>query len=296
MTDARNAQQTTRVLIRPKPYARDAQNTVRVLISPKNHARSAHSTLRVLLKEESTLKFVRTWTGMDWADSPVRVWTGGAWDDVAALWVWNGTEWVEVTNVSVPDATVLMEPFNSFAAWTLGNTPTIVAGRTGTAAQTSGSLNRCTYLIAAPAQSDTLTIGFAFRKTDANATSRTVLELCDAADSVTYSTLKLEANGALGIYRGGSSQIAASAAAIIVNNTWYYLELRVKLHNTAGTVTVRRDGIDVITFTGDTSQVADDTPYGGVRLANRVASTTHQYDDLYLSMGPTATFKGDITI
>jgi Domain of unknown function (DUF4082) len=192
---------------------------------------------------------------------------------------------------------VLQEPFDNFLAWSVSGTPTIVAGRTGTAAQTSGSTNRCTYLIAAPAaQSDTLTIGFAFRKIDANATSRTIFELCDAADSVTYNTLKVEADGALGIYRGGTGNIATSAAGLIVANTWYYLELQIKLHNTAGTVTVRSNGVNVITFTGNTSQVADGIPYGGVRLANRVGSTTHQFDDLYLSTGPGCAFKGDIIV
>ena len=58
---------------------------------------------------------------------------------------------------------VLMEPFNNFTdnAWTVAGAPTIVAGRTGTAAQAAGATSRARYTIPAVNQSDTITVGFA---------------------------------------------------------------------------------------------------------------------------------------
>ena len=148
------------------------------------------------------------------------------------------------------------------------------------------------------AQSDTLTMGFAFRKTDALTPVRTLLELRDAADAVAFNTLKVETNGALGIYRSTTSQLGTSAAALIAQNVWYYLELQIKLGEApTGTVTVRRDGVDVITLTGqDTNPSGSIFVYGALRLTAGAASCTNQYDDFYLTTGPGCTFQGDHTI
>jgi hypothetical protein len=207
---------------------------------------------------------------------------------------------IMASSVAALGTDVLLEPFNNFtfAPWTLNSTPTIVTGRTGTAGQFTGTLQRGSYFIAAGNRSDTLTIGFAFRKTDALTPVRTIIQLRDDTDGLTLDELKVEANGALGIYRGGTNQLGVSAAGLIVQNVWYYLEVQITLHDTLGVVTVRRNGVDVITLTGqDTNPSGGITfVYGALRLTSGVASCTNQYDDLYLTMGAGAALKGDITI
>ena len=104
------------------------------------------------------------------------------------------------------------------------------------------------------------------------------------------------ANGQLS-FTMGAAAIASSATGVIVLNTWHYVEVQVKLHDTTGSATVRVDGTSVITIpTVDTKNGGTKTVYDTVRLSAGAAGNTNQYDDLYLTMGAGAPFKGDITI
>ena len=199
---------------------------------------------------------------------------------------------------------VLMEPFNNFTtnSWTLaGTAPTIVAGRTGTCCQVLAS-NSASYNIAAPQQSDTLTFGCAFRWTDATTPTRDIVQF--RGFSVTpgaalQTRLRVDSTGALLVVDGSGGTLGSpSSAGVVARNVWAYIEAQTKLADAPnGTTTVRLNGVTVITVTGvDTRPNAASSVYDQIRLTPGVGGTTEQWDDLYLTMGAGAPFKGDITI
>jgi hypothetical protein len=191
---------------------------------------------------------------------------------------------------------VLLEPFNNFtfAPWTTGGT--IVAGRTGTAAQLTGS-NTATYTLPTGNRSYYATIGFAYKVSSVGTSPRKIFSFRDSTASY-FTTLQIETNGALGFYGGDSAQpYGTSSAGLIVAATWYYLEVQVFIANTGGSFTVRCNGSIVISGTAmDTQQPGSPaSPIAEVMLRN-ISGQTAQFDDLYLTMGAGAPFKGDITI
>jgi hypothetical protein len=194
---------------------------------------------------------------------------------------------------------VRQEPFTNLAAWTVTGTVTLPAGRTGTAAQISGgSGNRATYTIPALNESDMVTVGFAWRRTDANTTARDIVDLySDAAVTEHNRLLYAPSTTTLSFTRGSSSTLVQNAAITFTQNTWYYIEVQSKLHDTVGSVTVRVNGVQVLNGTNlDTRNAGTKTTYDTVRLTTAATSNTGQWDDLYISTGAGCTFQGDHTI
>jgi hypothetical protein len=192
---------------------------------------------------------------------------------------------------------VLFEPFANFtfAPWTLAGTPTIVAGRNGTGAQFAGSSAIATYTIPSLSESDTVTVGFAWRATSI-AVNPNIMRLSSDAAATFHDTLVVLGTGALRFNRGTSTPLDTSAAGLITTATWYYIEVQAKLHDTAGTATVRLNGTPVIALTGiDTKNAGTKTVFDSVALVG-AGSTTQLFDDLYITTGAGATFKGDITV
>ena len=206
------------------------------------------------------------------------------WDDTDPDVVWYGPP-------TPPSdcSDVLAEPFNNFTTngWAIVGSPTIVAGRTGTAASITGSTANITYAISAPNQSANITVGCAFR------TSNLALETYILQFLVTGSienALILKSNGSLQFNRAGAILATSAATGIIAINTWYYVELQYLNANSGGFVIVRVNGVEVINSTGlDTRN----TGIPNQLRFNAALSTTHLIDDLYLSTGPDCTFKGD---
>jgi hypothetical protein len=197
----------------------------------------------------------------------------------------------------IPD--LLMEPFNDFTTngWALTGSPTITAGRTGTAAQTTGSTARAEYNLGSN-ESAYLTVGFAFRWTDGNSTQRNIIRLWSDSGAIEHNRLVVDTSvpGRL-LYTRSSTAVANSGSFVLVTNTWYYIEVQARLHDTLGSVIVRVDGIERINATGlDTRQGGTKTVYDQLRIGGAISGATNQYDDLYLRVGPTATFRGNITI
>ena len=193
---------------------------------------------------------------------------------------------------------VLAEPFTNYTAngWVLTGTPTIVSGRTGTAASLFSTGQRADYNITALAQSDTITIGFAWRHTDASTVNRNICQLYSDSGATQHSLLQWnKASGLLIFTRGGSTIGSTTFAG--VQNTWYYIEVQAKLHDSAGFGIVRINGTEVInTGPVDTKNVGTKTVYDQLRILAGTTSLTNQYDDLYLTTGAGCPFQGDHTI
>jgi hypothetical protein len=189
-------------------------------------------------------------------------------------------------------ALVLTEPFNNFTAapWVLGGTPTIVTGRTGTGASIGPSA-LATYALSVP--TEYLTVGFAWRISSAAAGLRFIFELLSNAGATLQCRLMHNSNGALDFQRG-SLTIGSSATGLIVTNTYYYIEVQVRLHDTLGSVVVRRNGTPVLTLTNVDTRVTGTAMFDRLRLGTQTSGATAIYDDLYLR--DDAVFQGDPTV
>lgn len=114
---------------------------------------------------------------------------------------------------------------------------------------------------------------------------KALLALSADGGTTTHTTLGVAADGSIGVRRGTASgtQIALSSAGAIVLNTWHYLELKVKLHDTTGTVDVHVDGASVISSTGlDTKNGGTDTLFDQVEFGGGGVGATTRMRDIYL--------------
>lgn len=193
-----------------------------------------------------------------------------------------------------PCTDVLSEPFDNLSAWTLASSPTIVAGRNGTAANVTGTLQRISYTIPAVSESDTVTFGFAWQ-TPVLQAAHVIFNLYSDANTTNHITVQTQTAGRIDVAVGGLSKWS-SALGVLAINVWQYVEVQIKLHDTAGFVIVRVNGVDVINVTGvDTRNAGTKTTFDTLRFPTPSASSggTNLYDDLYLSTGSGCAFKGD---
>lgn len=148
-----------------------------------------------------------------------------------------------------------------------------------------------------PSQPSELIVGFAF-KTDALT--------CDYAwqfreGATNHVRFSIGASGQINVYRD-TTLLMSSANGIIATGTYYYIEVRAKIHDTAGEVEVRVDGAVVIDNSG--SPAALDSRNGGSGIISAVVllgeiGQAHHYDDLVI-LDRTGTrnnwFLGDVRI
>ena len=203
-----------------------------------------------------------------------------------------------------PVGAVLSEPFDDFTTngWAVTGTPapTIVAGRTGTAASlrtASANFGRASYPIADVAESDWLTVGFAWN-TDSFINAHNIIAFYSDNNTTRHCNLFTDATGAIGFQVGAA--LGFTPAGSISLNTWHYIEARVRLGDDPnGSYEVRIDGVLLLSdLSCDTRQGGTKTVFDTIRLGSETAlgTITQLYDDLYLSTGPGATFAGDFAL
>lgn len=121
--------------------------------------------------------------------------------------------------------------------------------------------------------------------------------------STVHVSLSTDVNGAINAYRGsGSTLLGASANGQLVAGSYVYVEAKVKVHDTTGTVEVRVNGSTVLNLTGQ------DTRNAGTGFIDTLAigpfcsinPTPTRFDDLYIldttGSAPRNDFLGDCTI
>jgi hypothetical protein len=197
---------------------------------------------------------------------------------------------------------VLLEPFNNYTAapWTVVSTPAITAaGRTGNAALFDSASDTATFTIPAPSRSEWLTVGFAWQAAALDTTQSVILELYADAGATRHNRLILGGSATANIFftRDATSVASSANSQITAAGTWNYLELKSRLHDTAGACIVRLNGVEIINATGlDTRNGGTNTVYESVRLLRSGTGKNSLYDDLYISTGIGAAFKGAITV
>ena len=103
---------------------------------------------------------------------------------------------------------ITLEPFNNFTdnAWTLSATPpTIAGGRTGTAAEFTNLNRTADYTIPAPAESDTVTIGFAWKGTTFANANTNIAELRSDTGATQHNQLRITSGGSIAWNSAGAA-------------------------------------------------------------------------------------------
>ncbi len=174
-----------------------------------------------------------------------------------------------------------------------GTGAVVAAGRTGancfrtTSNGLGASWARLTNVLPASAQHATMTLGVAFRPSALgthNTNTFGVMALAGDSGATNHMNVALTATGALDLRRG-TTVLASTAGALIVANEWHYLELKVTLSDTVGVATVRLNGTQVLTFSGDTKNAGTGTVLDAYQLGGPSASANYDFDDLFLLNG-----------
>lgn len=142
----------------------------------------------------------------------------------------------------------------------------------------------------------TLMCGFAF-KTPTLTSGQWVVDFrhpIEQGETVGWGqfTLKVAGSGnnaGLYVNRGNTtlnSSVNGSWTGML-EDTWYYIEMKVYCHETSGTVNVHVDGVEVLHFTGNTRHRYSQgcTGYSAVLLHSRPSNIAHIYDDMYIADG-----------
>jgi hypothetical protein len=198
-------------------------------------------------------------------------------------------------NIAAAGTDVLMEPFNNFTFAPWANTGcTIVAGRNGTAARlpnSSAPANKLVYSISVP--NATVTVGFAFRTTHVVIAVEPILYF--RLSGTTELTLAYRSDGSVYASCAGSSG-GSAATGLVVADTWVYIEMQFFSSAAAdGWVKVRVNGVERLNLAGVITRGGAGAP-NQLALEGNTSGITQNYDDLYLTLGAGAPFKGDITI
>lgn len=128
---------------------------------------------------------------------------------------------------------------------------------------------------------DTLIVGLAFRK-NSSLRNGTFLRFYDGATEGIQ--LYITTTGTLRVYRGGAL-LGESAPVLVDADTWYYVELKIKCHNSAGTYEVRVGGSNVLSGSGVDTQIGANAYYDNVKFSS-VHWTMHIImDDIYICDG-----------
>jgi hypothetical protein len=141
---------------------------------------------------------------------------------------------------------------------------------------------------------DTLICGLAFKVVAFSSGIRVMdfRALGNYGNTVSYRSLAISAlaSGEISVTRE-STTLATSSGANLQDDTWYYLEVKVKAATSGGTVNVVLDGTPIINYTGNTD-AAGLGAYSSILLRTATTDETH-FDDWYICDG-TGSVNNDI--
>ena len=144
----------------------------------------------------------------------------------------------------------------------------------------------------------TWTVGFALKVDSMPSSTTRLLQLRDSAGDA-QCTLALTIAGALAVYRGGTSNtLLGTSSGSITTGAWYYIEMKVTIHDSTGSAVVRINETEVLSLSSvDTKYTTN--AYAREVLLCGLPSIVHGYiDDLYVldGTGSTVNFLGDVRV
>lgn len=143
---------------------------------------------------------------------------------------------------------------------------------------------------------ETIILGYACKLSAFN-DIYSILELKDGA--TTQVSVRVNTSGGLNVYRGTTTLLGSSDNSLITTNTFFYLEIKVKISNTVGTVEIRLNGSasPIVNLTSQDTMVSANAYVNTILLASR---GFYQYiDDLVvcdISGAVNNDFLGDVAI
>jgi hypothetical protein len=183
--------------------------------------------------------------------------------------------------------------------WNVQFTPSYGGARTGTFGFTSPGFDggHAIRQVDASEQDDLFIVGTAVRFVtsidDGFGNGTPIISFWNLADGgIIHVTIGAKTNGSVTAIRGGGlslpgTLIGASSAGVFLVNTWHYLEAKVRLHDTTGSVEIRIDNTTVLNLTNvDTKNFGASAVFDGfgVHCAYGISGgsrPTHTLDDIY---------------
>jgi hypothetical protein len=167
--------------------------------------------------------------------------------------------------------------------WQISDSPAILTtgGRRGGGALTTASAGQAYKYF--PLNYTTLIIGFSMKYTGSPNSSRgEFLRIFDSA--VQHLSVVVTFTGAVNVLRGSSSGtlLGSSAAAILQAGAENYIEVKAFIHDSAGMVEVRVNGVPVLTLTDQDTRNGGLASANGFALGQWVNFVTYTFDDLYV--------------
>lgn len=194
-------------------------------------------------------------------------------------------------------------------AYSLADTaPTLGTGRSGNCLSLTGATSTPSivlYNIPSADQHATIILGCAFNAVNSfqNSNSSPFLRFLGDTGTTTHVNLYFDSTSSgANITAARDTTVLGTSSGLTFNtNQWYYLEVKVVLHDTTGSVVVKQNGTTILNLTNvDTKNAGTGSVIDAVRFRGRVTNTTTVLvDDLYLLNGAGSVyndFLGDITV
>jgi hypothetical protein len=187
-----------------------------------------------------------------------------------------------------------------------GGTLNSAYARTGTGGfQSTSSGGVCQKYLSSSTEHATLIAGIALRRTATLNGSGRLLQFLSDTGSTIHATLNADSTGKLRVTRGDYNATLLGSEAgntLSVINVWHYVEVKILLSDTVGTVEVRVDGntTPVINLTGqDTKNAGTKTVFDSIGIGSEGSFGNVNSDDFYVCNGAGSVnndFLGDIKI
>jgi hypothetical protein len=130
-----------------------------------------------------------------------------------------------------------------------------------------------------PGNFQTLIIGFAFRASAAPTGASFLMQMLDAGTNQII--LQLNSDSTFSFVRGATT-LNTSAFAFSLN-TWYYIEVKIKVDPSVGTVDLKIDGVNKLSGSGLNTRNTANSTANQVRINSyNLAATNVDIDDVYV--------------
>ncbi|MFA5040733.1 MAG: hypothetical protein WC464_03770 [Bdellovibrionales bacterium] len=174
-----------------------------------------------------------------------------------------------------------------WTSFTYNPTPNTAGRRSGSLAVSTGNSSFTKTL---DSQSIWI-LGFAFKASTVPTGDRAFVSFFDSSSSVQIE-FDLSTGLLIKAYRGGGVTLLATATAALVPATWCYLEFKITIADSSGIIEVRKDGVTILSYTGDTKYSSSLSTACNFWLGGGNGSGTYIFDDLYICDG-TGTINND---
>ena len=185
--------------------------------------------------------------------------------------------------------------YSTFGGFTGGRSIDPTGGRRGGGAMKWNSSPGAQEILTLPTEitDNTIVAGFAVKLSAY--TSARLFVIGETSGKLVQ--LDFTSGGALTMKNSITSTSVATANSFVPVNTYFYLEVKVFRDNTVGTLELKKDGVSILTITGeDTTRGAN---VSVVEFGQQYSGFTLRVDDLYVLDGSTANnndYLGDVRI